>query len=253
MLENILYLIKGLFIAFFIFILMLYRQKPFQVLYYLFKDIKKFDKEEYTNYGFWLYTGLMGSGKTISIAEYIIKIKKQYPKLYVAGNFTHSLIDKNFETWQEMVEVKNPLGTKYGVLIVFDEIHLTFASENWKSAPDNLLETISMSRKNHRHIIASSQVFSRVNIKLREQTNYIIECATILNRWTFNKAFYTHDYLVNADLKDSGIRKRKHQWTYNFVQTDTIRNSYDTYELLEELKPKSDLISLGKLAEALNQ
>lgn len=237
----------------FIWFTLYFRQKPYQALYLFISDLRRINPEHYPEYGFWLYSGLMGSGKTVSMTEYIIRMKEKYPKLYVVGNFTHSYIDKSFTTWQEIADITNPLGAEYGTLICFDEIHLTFQSDNWKSAPDNLLEHISMGRKNHRHIIASSQVFTRVNKKLREQTNYVIECNTYLNRWTFNKAFLTEEYMVNAELMDKGMRKRNRAWRYNFVQTKKIRDSFDTYELLSKLEPKKDLISVKDLVDSIDE
>ena len=256
MLSFIPFLLKGalsLGVLAYVFTLFYFREKPYQTLYLAYQDSKIKDPERFDRYGFWLYCGLMGSGKTVSMTEYIYRMKQKYPKLHIAGNFTHALLDETFQTWQDLIKIQNPLGVKYGVLIAFDEIHLTFASDNWKSAPDNLLEYISMGRKNHKQIIASSQVYNRVNKKLREQTNYIVECKTILNRWTFNKAFITEEYMVNADLKDSGRMKRDNSWKYNFVQTNHLRDLFDSYELIADLyQPKSDLISISDLVEAVN-
>lgn len=250
MIKNVLIFIA---LASFLWATIYFKAKPYQALYLFFQDLRKIDPDRFPKYGFWLYAGLMGSGKTVSMTEYIYRMKEQYPKLHVAGNFTHGLIDETFETWQELLKIKNPIDVKYGVLIAFDEIHLTFESGSWKSAPDNLLEYISMARKNHKQIIATSQVFNRVNKKLREQTNYVIECKTVFNRWTFNKAFLTQDYAVNNEQGDSGMRKRSRAWRYNFVQTNKIRDLFDSYELLTDIETGAKkTISIDDLIEVVS-
>ena len=107
-----------------------------------------------------------------------------------------------------------------------------------------------MRRKEKTLILGTSQVFGRIDKKLREQCTVVVECRTFLNRWTFNKAFRVEDYLVNAELKDSGNKKRKRLYRYNFVQTNSIRSAYDSYALVEkiDLKPrKRTLVDIGKL------
>lgn len=233
-------ILKYVGIIAFAFITVKYRQKLYHATWLAIKDIKKRDPDEFRPYGVWFYCGLMGSGKTISLTEKVMQLKKQYPNVWIAGNYYSPLFDETFSTWEQFRDIKNPKGKKYGCVKVFDEIHLTFTSTSWKSAPEGLLESVSMQRKNYTLVLGSSQVFTRIDKKLREQSNYIVECKTILNRWTFQKAFITEEYMANGDLKDVGQRKRRKAWTYNFVQTDSIRNQYDTYELL------SNLTSQGK-------
>ena len=238
----------------FIIITIIYRTKPYHALYLYLNDLKTRDKQAYPYFGFWLFSGLGGTGKTIAMVEYAHRMKKQYPKLHVASGIKSlSFADEYITKWEEVITIQNPNGVKYGVLILFDEIQLTLSSENWKNAPDNLLEYISQQRKLYKHVIASSQVFERVNIKLREQTNYVIEVSNIMKRWIFYKAFHTVDYMVNGELKDNGMKKRRRAFRYNFIATDNIRKLYDTYETQVDLNMKKqksiDVESLMKLLD----
>lgn len=225
-----------IFLYIFLFILVLFifmlRKKLFPFFYYLFLDLKHFDKTKFKGFGFWLFVGLGGSGKTMAMVEYLTRMKNKYPHLKVYTNFDYKLADGKINNWEDLINYENG---DDGIIFGFDEIQLTFNSQQWDSAPQNLLEYVSQQRKLHKQIVASSQVFNRVNIILREQTNLVIECATLANRWTFIKAFHTPDYLLNGDLKDNG-RKRSRAWRYNFIQTDYLRSLYDTYEIMVKLK-----------------
>ena len=242
----------ALFISFIIFHLM-YGIKPYHAIYYIIKDTIKKDRTKYPFFGFWLYSGLGGTGKSVSIIEYAERMKAKYPKLWVVSGLKEYInADEYIYKWEDILEVQNPNGKEYGCLILFDEIQLTLSSENWKNAPENLLEYISQQRKFFKHIVATSQVFERVNIKLREQTNYVVEVSNIGKRWIFIKAFHTEDYLTNAELKDNGVRKRKRAWRYNFIATDELRSKYNTYETQVDLRQnKKRTIDLEKLEEIL--
>jgi hypothetical protein len=208
--------------------------KPIIALYLAIRDVLRRDKRKFRGYGFWLFCGLGGSGKTISMVEYLNRMRKKYPKLKIYTNFDYKYRDGDITSWQDLIDYDN--GTD-GIIFGFDEIHLTFASQNWKDCPDNMLDYISQQRKLCKQIIGSSQVFTRVDKKLREQTNYVVECKSAFQgRWVFNKAFLTDEYLANGDIGDKGQKKRNRAWRHNFIAYDNIRQSYNTMQLMKELK-----------------
>ena len=89
----------------------------------------------------------------------------------------------------------------------------------------------------HKQIVASSQVFTRIDKTLREQTNFVVECKSyLLGRLCTNKYYHTEEYIANDEKKDKGSRKRKVSKYEIFIAKDKIRNSYDTEEIMKELK-----------------
>lgn len=250
------------------------------------KDFITMDKKEFRGYGFHIYCGLGGSGKTISIVNYLLAMKQKYPKLKIYTNFYFPAGDgiikdwkdlieitnyetveitqeeyeklkkfkpnkegKNGEFWTEDVEITNEETgeietiTNYykiinhGVIFGFDEIHMTLNSDKWKDRPDDLLYYISQQRKMHKQIVASSQVFTRIDKILREQTNYVVECNSfLLGRLVVNRFYHTEEYIANDEKKDKGSRKRKVKAYRIFIARDFIRNSYDTEEIMKDLK-----------------
>jgi len=124
-----------------------------------------------------------------------------------------------------------------GVIFGFDEIHLTFESTKWQDAPANLLDYISQQRKFHKQILGSSQVFTRIDKKLREQTNYVVQCKSILGgRLVINSYYKTVEYIANGEKMDKGSKRRKVHKRQCFIGYDYIRNSYNTEQVMKELK-----------------
>lgn len=258
---------------------------------YAIKDFILLNKREFRGYGFHIYCGLGGSGKTLSLVNYLLKMRKKYPKLKIYTNFYFSEGDGLIKDWSDLINITNyeeieidrneydklcffkpkkigkeffskdvlfdtkEIKTKYfkivnhGVLFGFDEIHMTLASDNWKSRPDDLLYYISQQRKMHKQIVASSQVFTRIDKTLREQTNFVIECKSyLLGRLCSNKYYRTEEYIANDEKKDKGSKKRRIAKYNIFIAKDFIRNSYDTEEIMKDLKVgKSEQSQLADL------
>lgn len=250
------------------------------------KDFVTMDKKEFRGYGFHIYCGLGGSGKTISIVNYLLAMKQKYPKLKIYTNFYFPAGDGIIKDWKDLIEITNyetveitqeeyeklkkfkpnkegkngefwtedveftneetgeiETITNYykiinhGVIFGFDEIHMTLNSDKWKDRPDDLLYYISQQRKMHKQIVASSQVFTRIDKILREQTNYVVECNSfLLGRLVVNRFYHTEEYIANDEKKDKGSRKRKVKTYRIFIARDFIRNSYDTEEIMKDLK-----------------
>lgn len=237
--------------------------KPVHALYLYIGDLIKNDWSQFKGFGFWLFAGLGGSGKTLSMVEYLLRQKTRYPRLKIYSNFYLDFADGQFDSWEQILNYENydlylvskdeyskldeynrysRNGRFYkkkhnGIIFAFDEIHLTFASQKWENAPDNMLEYISQQRKLHKQIVASSQVFTRVDKKLREQTNFVIECKSIMwGRWIFNRYFNTPEYISNDEKMDSGNRRRKRAKRYSFIGTNSLRSHYNTYQVMINLK-----------------
>lgn len=257
--------------VFFIVVNVFMEFKPIIAIFLWIKDLFKMDFHKFKGYGFWLYSGLGGKGKSISMVEYLCRMRKRYPDLKIYTNFYFEYADGHIDKWQDIVELENyklieiskdkynRLGEstrvfkdgKYykkehlGIIFGFDEIHLTMNCRRWQDAPDNLLEYISQQRKLHKQIIASSQSFNRVDVLLREQANYVIDCFSLFgSRLVFNR-FYDKDSF-NAFIESKQHVGGKHRRRvrpkrrYSFVAFDSLREKYDTEQIMFDiLEPKT--------------
>ncbi len=208
-------------------------------------------------YGVHIFCGRVGCGKTISMVRRAQQLKRQYPNVKIYANFNTDVADGFITCWQDIVNLENidDNGVNQGILFLFDEIHLTFSSQSWKTAPDNLLEYISLQRHMHKCIFGASQVWSRVNKVIKEQTDYVIECSSYFkHRLILNKTYSNEDYQINGAQKDAGVRKRPTLSKESFVATDKLRGLYNTDEIVKGLllsqKTKQDDL-IDKISDAL--
>ncbi len=131
---------------------------------------------------------------------------------------------------------------------------MTFTNTRWADCPDNMLEYVSQQRKLHKQILASSQVFSRVDIKLREQTNFVVECRSFfMGRLIYCKYFNTPEYLAGGDKKDSGRKKRKVVRRHLFVAYDSIRKVYDTEQIMVDLLERDSVDTESTISELIRR
>lgn len=210
-----------------------YRNQLWHFIRLYIKDIKKSDKiKTFEEFGLTMYTGRQGSGKTLSLVEYLYRMKIKYPNVMIVTNFEYAGQDKVFEHWTDLLNIRNG---ENGVIFAIDEIQNEFDSNSWKDFPAWVLAEITQQRKQRIKIIGSSQVFTRVVKQLREQCYEVVECSCISKRWIFQRAFDGAEY---SDYTDSVNKPPSlHRlWRRSFVQNDPIRSLYDTYKKIEKIK-----------------
>lgn len=208
--------------------------KPYDLLRWLLWDyltrndrLGTFDK-----FGFTLFVGRQGEGKTISMVKYLEDVRLKYPECIIVTNFDYEGSHHTMTDWRCLLEIRN--GEK-GVIFAIDEIHSEYSSASWKDFPETLLSEISQQRKQRIKIISSAQVFDRVVKPIREQTMSVVECETYLKRYTVNREYDIVDYDTGSSLHKvkKGIRP---MWKSSFVQSNRIRSLYDTYAKVDRMK-----------------
>lgn len=202
------------------------------------KRLKGYDVP-FDMYGVYLYNGLGGKGKTISMVRKAVEIKEKFPKVLIMSNFKTDVSDKYFDSWEDILNTENidSDGVNQGVLILFDEMHLTLNSQSWQNAPDELLEYISLQRHLHKCIFGSAQEWKRVTKIVREQVNYVVDCKSYMGgRLLVNKCYTKENFSINGEQREAGTRKRSREWKECFVGTDKLRSLYDTDEIVKGLK-----------------
>lgn len=187
-------------------------------------------------YGIKLYVGLYGQGKTISMVDYLQRMRKKYGnKIMIATNFYYNDEDFRIENWRDLLpEYDCP------VIFAYDEIQNDFNSRDYKNFPIELLTLLTQNRKgNGKQIIATAQRFNRVDKVFRELTSEVIECNCLLGRLVTNKSYDWFDYeqFINAIGVDKKLKVKKKS-VYRFIQYNIHRDAYDSYKALESVKNK---------------
>lgn len=205
----------------------------------LYREVKRiWNKEEKKVhlYGIYGYFGLPGKGKTMGLVYQLRYLRKRYgDKIYIMTNFHYDDEDFKFTSWRDLLkEYDRPL------VCAWDEVQNEFNSRDFKNFPVELLTLLTQNRKgNGKQILYTAQRWNRVDKVFRELTHYAIECNTIFGRWTRLRYYHWEDYESKNATPQVELRRRiKPIKTVGFVQDDDIRNSYDSYQMLESAKSK---------------
>ena len=206
-----------------------------KLLYWLTVDYLRRDKELFKEYGCWFFVGKQGAGKTMAIVEYLERLRKRYPKLKIYTNMGYKHETAPLTQLNDLLNKENYNG-KFGTVFVIDEIQNEFSASTSMNFPETLLSVITQQRKNRVLILTSSQVFTRVSKPLREQCYRAIECSTIFGRYTMCKHYEGINYADAFDNSEDYKAEHRPRIAYHsFVQTDKLRDCYDSYQLIERL------------------
>lgn len=202
------------------------------------KDIKTkiFNKNKKLHlYGIRLICGLYGQGKTMALTEYLTRMRKKYGnKIIISTNYGFSGEDFPLTTWKLML-------TRYDKPVIFgyDEIQNEFNSRDYRNFPYELVSLLTQNRKgNGVQIIGTAQRYGRVDKIFRELCTHIAECKTIFGRLTTVKWYDWEDYEQLISTSDINRKIKIRPKKYRFVQSDKLRNAYDSFKMLESAKTK---------------
>lgn len=193
-------------------------------------DLFNKNPNEFNYYGFWLFAGEQGSGKSIATAEFVRRIKREYPLCKVLSNINLKGANDYIDDFNDIVFKDNGVD---GELVFIDEIQNWFSSSERCTFPPDIIQEICQQRKQHKMIIGTSQCFNRISLPLRQQVNYLCLPITIAGCLTIVRVYKP------KVAEDGTIKKKRHVKTYFFVHDNELRNSYDTYEKVKRLSLKS--------------
>lgn len=200
------------------------------------KNKRKQGIVDFDIFGMRVYSGRQGSGKTIGMVEALARARDMYPKLKIVTNFDCKYTDIVMTSLNDLLKIKN--GTD-GVLFAIDEMQNEFSSKASKDFPENLLELVTQQRKQRIAIFCTSQVFTRLAKPLREQSYEVCTCLTWFGRLTRINCYDAIDFMTYlADDNERKRNKARKKWSHWFVQTNEIRNAYDTYSVIKRLSRK---------------
>lgn len=195
--------------------------------------------KKFNLYGVTCYCGRQGSGKTVGVIEQLERIKKAYPECIVCTNINYSRQDIPLTSWLQLLYLRN--GDK-GVIFVIDEVQNN--GLDWSRFPESLLQVITMQRKQKIKIFLTSQVYKNVVIQLRRQCFEVIECRTFWGRWTRHKCYDAEEYNNIIDISTPEKKMKMHKkWKYSFIQSNYLRNLYDTNQIVDTLRDYDKLLT----------
>lgn len=188
-----------------------------------------FDKNpEFFKYqGLIIFEGRQGSGKTMSMVEFIKRMQEEYPLAKTTTNFGLKSQNKELKDWRMLIDYKND---KQGVIVGMDELQNWFSSNDSKNFPPEMLGIVTQNRKNRRIILGTSQNFYLLAKAIRSQATEVRRCSTFFGCLTVVKR-------VEPILDSEGnVQEWKNRGMYFFVHSKELREAYDTYKVIENLR-----------------
>lgn len=173
-----------------------------------------------------VYKGFQGSGKTLSMVHYALRILQDYPDCVCYSNIIikHERVNLFF-TNDELEQILNLEVGEKGLLLLLDEAHLFFNKKRGISL--DFLTAISQQRKNRFHIIMSSQIWEELDISLRKQVKTIVNCHSLFRTIIIND-ISDGETLTYDKMEGSYVAKKL--YTYIFHMTRNETRLYDTYQ-----------------------
>lgn len=174
-----------------------------------------------------VFKGFQGSGKTLSLVQYVIELQKDFPdcKIYsnviIKGLNNFKLItDDNI--LNEALTIKNG---PQGVAVVLDEAHLYFGKKS--GIPLDVLTAISQQRKDRRRMIFTSQIWEELDISLRKQVKDIVNCRNFFGKFQYN-TIHDGESLTYDKMKSAYVANKR--YSYIFKHNESLYSRYDTYQ-----------------------
>lgn len=176
--------------------------------------------------GLVIFTGRQGNGKTISLMQYAMELLDTYPKAKCISNTKFALQDEQLNHWTQLIKYKNG---HMGVIAIIDELQNWFSSNSSRNFPPDMLSVITQNRKNRRVILGTAQNFYLLAKPIRSQCTEIRECVTLAGVLT---VVIRREPVVD---NDGEVKQLKYRGMYCFAHDRRLRDSYDTYSVIENL------------------
>lgn len=169
--------------------------------------------------------------------QYATNLKNEYPLVKIISNTKFSLSDFNLNHWKFLVNFSNG---EEGVIAIIDELQNWFNSKQSKNFPPEMLSVITQNRKNKRLILGTAQQFYMLSKDIRTQCTEVREAYTLFSRLTI---VIKKEPIVD---NEGDVLKMRFKGIYSFVQTDKLRDSYDTYATIKNLSDSGFYERSGK-------
>ena len=193
-------------------------------------DLKHRDKDAFNDSGIVIYVGNQGSGKTISMMHDLLMLQHKYPKSKVMTNVGFNKPHEVLSGPDDLLTFTNGI---YGVLTPIDELGVLFSARKFKDFPVEMCQVIFENRKSRRLLMGTVQKIHLMDKNLRCQVSLVKSCFTL--------GSCLSGYIIKVPNFDSdgNIISSRFKGIKLFIQSNDLRNCYDTYEVIRKFADKS--------------
>lgn len=197
-----------------------------QVPVQFFYDRIHADPNVFAPKGIVIFEGEQGSGKTMSLIHYATQLKLLYPLAKILSNTAFTLSDLDLKHWKQLCHFTNG---EHGVICIIDELQNWFSCKDSKNFPPEMLSVVTQNRKNRRIILGTAQNFYMLAKDIRTQ------CTEVRKAYTLFGCFCVVIRKKPVFNSEGDVERYKFRGFYTYVQTKQLRDSYDTYSVIERL------------------
>lgn len=184
----------------------------------------------WSGFGLRIYVGMFGTGKSLSAVNYVRGQARKY-----GLNVISNIVLKDIE-YVPLINYQQIIDAPPNTIVLIDEVSTVFNARSWKDFNINLLFQLLQCRKNRKQLVCTAQRFAHVDKLLRDITAEVIVCK---KNWRVcrNYAYDGWDYEnTSAQFAIAPL------WRYCYVATNTLYESYDTDEIIDNVK-KTEFLS----------
>lgn len=189
-------------------------------------------------WGFHLFVGNKGQGKTASMVEALDRLRAQYGNgIAVYTNMGWSGQDGPIAGPDHVIALQ--FATKPTVL-AFDEIAQEFQSAQYSKLDEEWITFLTQQRKWGSHgvlMLGSAQRANMTEVTFRRLADYIVECRSYefqRRRWVYQEWFAgIENYLDGHDFANGYKRERARVRAFHF--NDRLRAQYDSFSRVARL------------------
>ena len=189
-------------------------------------DRLQYDPDDFTYKGIVIFEGPQGNGKSISMAQFAETMLNEFPQAKCISNIKYTRADKALTHYKQLMTYNNG---KHGVVVVIDELQNWFSCKDSKDFPPEMLSVVTQNRKNHRIILGTAQSFYMLAKDIRTQCTEVRSCKTFFGCLTI-----VRKKIPKIDSSGEVIDWKSNGW-YWFIHSNDLRNSYDTYEVVQRM------------------
>lgn len=178
--------------------------------------------KDYPIWGIYIFVAKPGNGKTISMTEHIVRVKKGHPNIKVYTNFNYKGQDGIISCWEDIVAAPD------NSLICVDELHMLASSSAFQSFPIELLGEITQNRHSRKQFVTSTQDYDLISVNFKRVCNYVVLCKNV---WGLDRLFQNHYFDRGAYESKSFLATiKKCNFSRYFVASDETYARYNTLE-----------------------
>lgn len=193
-------------------------------------------------YGIYGFVGQNGGGKTMGVTMHLDNLRKRFKdSILIYTNYYYFQEDGHINDWHMLLkEYDKP------VIFVYDEIQNVFNSRSYKSFPIELVQLLTQNRKGHgKQILYTAPDYETVEKNFRRLTFKVVTCRTIAGRLTSLRYYRREDYENLIATASVSLRMKIHPTSHFYkVQSDEVRNHYDSFQFLHDAKTEKYIDTL---------